>query len=60
MVTAIAHDELLAALQDLQAAGRRVVLFTLAEQPPERQLRGIRVYHLPHLVSDLIVPAVVA
>jgi uncharacterized protein (DUF58 family) len=60
VVTAIAHDDLLAALQDLQAAGRRVVLFTLAEQPPERQLTGIRVYHLPHLVNDLIVPTAVA
>jgi uncharacterized protein (DUF58 family) len=59
VVTAIAHDELLATLLDLVEAGRKVVLFTLAEQPPARQLPGILVYHLPHLVDDLIVPEVV-
>jgi hypothetical protein len=36
-----------------------VVLFTLAEQPPERDLPGILVYHLPHLVDDLIAPSLV-
>lgn len=34
LVTAIAHEALLAALLDLAHAGRRVVLFTLAEEPP--------------------------
>lgn len=56
VVTAIAHDDLLAALLDLSQAGRQVVLFTLAEQPPTRQLPGILVYHLPHLVDDLVAP----
>ena len=56
VVTAIAHDDLLVALTELQHGGRRVVLFTLAEQPPERDLPGITVYHLPHLVDDLIAP----
>jgi uncharacterized protein (DUF58 family) len=56
VVTAIAHDELLAALLDLDQAGREVVLFTLAAEPPTRQLPGILVYHLPHLVEDLIEP----
>ena len=56
VVTAIAHDDLLAALLDLDSAGREVVLFTLAEEPPVRQLPGILVYHLPHLVDDLIAP----
>jgi uncharacterized protein (DUF58 family) len=56
VVTAIAHDELLAALIDLAAVGRRVMLFTLAEKPPARLLHGITVYHLPHLVDDLIAP----
>jgi hypothetical protein len=41
---------------DLQRAGRRIVLFTLAEQPPLEDLPGIRVYHLPHLVDDIIAP----
>jgi uncharacterized protein (DUF58 family) len=57
VVTAIAHDDLLAALLDLEKAGREVVLFTLAQEPPARQLPGILVYHLPHLVEDLIEPA---
>jgi uncharacterized protein (DUF58 family) len=59
VVTAIAHDGLLAALLDLAAAGRRVVLFTLAEQPPERLLPNVTIYHLPHLVDDLILPDLV-
>ena len=41
---------------DLNRAGRQVVLFTLAEEPPTRELPGILVYHLPHLVDDLIAP----
>ncbi len=56
VVTAIAHDDLLAALVDLDVAGREVVLFSLAENPPIRELPGILVYHLPHLVEDLIAP----
>jgi uncharacterized protein (DUF58 family) len=56
VVTAIAHDELLAALLELDQAGREVVLFTLAAEPPRRELPGILVYHLPHLVEDLIAP----
>ncbi len=56
VVTAIAHDDLLAALLELDDAGREVVLFTLAEEPPRRRLPGILVYHLPHLVDDLVAP----
>jgi hypothetical protein len=56
VVTALAHDELLAALSDLERAGRQIVLFTLAEEPPVREMPGILVYHLPHLVEDLIAP----
>jgi uncharacterized protein (DUF58 family) len=59
IVTAVAHDELLAALFDVARAGRKVVLFTLADQPPERDLPGITVYHLPQLVDDLIAPQTV-
>jgi uncharacterized protein (DUF58 family) len=59
VVTAIAHDDLLAALLELDDAGREVVLFTLAEEPPRRRLPGILVYHLPHLVDDLVAPEVV-
>jgi uncharacterized protein (DUF58 family) len=60
VVTAIAHEGLLATLLDLQRAGRRVVLFTLAEQPPAEHLPGVTIYHLPHLVDDIIAPAGVA
>jgi uncharacterized protein (DUF58 family) len=56
VVTALVHDELLAALSDLAQAGRQVVLFALAKEPPARQIPGILVYHLPHLVEDLIAP----
>jgi uncharacterized protein (DUF58 family) len=56
VVTAIAYGELLATLGDLSEAGRQIVLFTLAEEPPTRQMAGIAVYHLPHLVDDLVAP----
>ncbi|MBI3958438.1 MAG: DUF58 domain-containing protein, partial [Chloroflexi bacterium] len=56
VVTAIAHAALLASLLELSEAGRPVVLFTLAEKPPTQYLRGIPVYHLPHLTDDLILP----
>ena len=56
VVTAMVHDELLAALSDLKQAGRQIVLFTLAEEPPVREIPGILVYHLPHLAEDLIAP----
>jgi uncharacterized protein (DUF58 family) len=60
VVTAIAHEPLLAALLNLTAFGRRVVLVTLAEEPPRRYLGAVTVYHLPHLVDDLIAPTLVA
>ena len=56
VVTAIAHEGLLATLVELQHAGRKVVLFTLAEEPPSQYLSGITIYHLPHLVEDVIAP----
>lgn len=59
VVTAIAHDDLLATLLDLAAAGRRLVLFTLAEAAPTEFLPTITVFHLPHLVDDLIAPTLV-
>lgn len=56
VVTAVAHDDLLATLMDLAAVGRRIVLITLAEEPPTQYMGNVAVYHLPHLVDDLIVP----
>lgn len=55
LVTAIAHADLLATLRELADAGRRIVLVTLAARPPSEFLHPIVVYHLPHLVEDLIV-----
>ena len=59
VVTAIAHDPLLATLLDLSAAGRQLVLFTLAEEPPTRIMEKIPVYHLPHLIDDIVAPTLV-
>ncbi len=56
VVSAIAHDDLLATLIELAAVGRRIVLFTLAEKPPTQYLGNILVYHLPHLVDELVAP----
>ena len=56
IVTAIAHDDLLATLLDLSAVGRRIVLVTLAQEPPRQYMGRVTVYHLPHLIDDLIVP----
>jgi hypothetical protein len=56
VVTAIAHEDLLATLLDLAAAGRRVVLVTLAEEPPTQLMGSVIVYHLPHLVDEIIRP----
>lgn len=56
VVSAIAHEELLVTLVELAAAGRRIVLFTLAEEPPRRLMGNVIVYHLPHLIDDLIAP----
>lgn len=60
VVTAIAHDDLLASLDELSEAGRRIVLFTLAAKPPSRYTDKIKTYHLPHLVDDVISPVEVA
>jgi uncharacterized protein (DUF58 family) len=60
VVSAVAHDDLLATLLDLSSVGRRIVLVTLAEEPPARFMGRVTVYHLPHLVDDLIVPIAVS
>ncbi len=59
VVTAIAHEALLASLLELAHVGRRMVLFTLAQKPPDRILDRVTVYHLPHLVDDIVAPALV-
>lgn len=47
LVSAVINDEILATLLQLREAGRRVVLISLAEEPPPSDLPGIVVYHLP-------------
>lgn len=56
VVTAMAHVELLAILEEIGATGRRVVLITLAEEPPRAWLRRVEVWHLPHLVDGVVAP----
>ncbi len=46
VVTAIVTDELATAILRLREAGRRMVLGSLAEEPPP-QLAGVFTYHLP-------------
>ncbi|MBN1315047.1 MAG: DUF58 domain-containing protein [Anaerolineales bacterium] len=47
LVTAITTDEMLATLIQLKKAGRRVALISLADDPPQYELEGIMVHHLP-------------
>jgi uncharacterized protein (DUF58 family) len=60
VVSAVTYAGLSAALCELYRAGRQVVLFTLAEDAPSERLKGIPVYHLPHLVEDIISPQKIA
>ena len=59
LVTAVTHDELLATLLDLAAAGRSIVLISLADEPPAEYLPQLTVYHLPEFditADDIIAP----
>lgn len=47
LVSAVVSDEILATLIQLKDAGRRVVLVSLAEEPPPADMQGIIVHHLP-------------
>jgi uncharacterized protein (DUF58 family) len=47
LVTAVVTEEMLVSLVRLKEAGRRVVLISLAEEPPPRNLRDILTYHVP-------------
>jgi uncharacterized protein (DUF58 family) len=62
VVSAVVGDDLLAALLELDSAGRQIVLITLAEKPPDPLglETNIQAFHLPHLVDDLIAPLQVA
>jgi uncharacterized protein (DUF58 family) len=56
VVSAVVTEALSAALLELDQAGRQIILFTLAEAPPELIAYHARilVYHLSWLVDDLI------
>lgn len=52
LVTAVTHDALLATLIDLAAAGRSIVLISLADEPPAGYLPQLTIYHLPDFKID--------
>jgi uncharacterized protein (DUF58 family) len=54
VVTAVIYDGLLEALLELAHSRRRVLLFSLADAPPERPLPGIAIYHLTQLIGDAL------
>lgn len=47
LVTAVVTDEMLVALLQLKEAGRRVVLISLASEPPPHNLGHLLTYHIP-------------
>jgi len=47
LVTAVVTDEIMVVLVRLQEAGRRVVLISLADDPPPTNLGNILSYHIP-------------
>lgn len=47
LVTAVVSDEIMVSLLRLKEAGRRVVLISLADEPPPDNLGKILTYHLP-------------
>jgi uncharacterized protein (DUF58 family) len=58
VVTAIVSEELVTTLLRLRDVGRRLVLVSLAkEPPPSRELEGILSYHLPDVEVDFRPPS---
>ena len=47
LVTAVVTDEIMVALLRLKEAGRRVVLISLADDPPPTDLGHLLTYHIP-------------
>jgi hypothetical protein len=47
LVTAVVTDEIMVALLRLKEAGRRVVLISLADEPPPKGLGNLLSYHIP-------------
>lgn len=50
LVTAVVTDEIMVALLRLKEAGRRVVLISLADEPPPKGLGHLLSYHIPSTV----------
>lgn len=50
LVTAVVSDEIMVGLIRLKEAGRRVVLVSLAEDPPPKNLGKLLAYHIPSSV----------
>ncbi|MDX1413850.1 MAG: DUF58 domain-containing protein [Candidatus Promineifilaceae bacterium] len=51
LVTAVVTDEIMVSLLRLQEAGRRVVLLSVAQDPPEAVQGPILTYHIPAAVN---------
>jgi hypothetical protein len=47
LVTTVVTEEMLVGLLNLKKAGRRVVLISLADKAPEKDLQDLPVYHIP-------------
>ncbi|MBC7251498.1 MAG: DUF58 domain-containing protein, partial [Anaerolineae bacterium] len=47
LVTAVTSEELMVTLLRLREAGRRLVLISLADEPPDQVPEGILTYHVP-------------
>lgn len=50
LVTAVVTDEIMVGLLRLKEAGRRVVLVSLADEPPPKGLGNVLTYHIPSTV----------
>ncbi len=50
LVTAVVTEEMMVALIRLKEAGRRVVLISLADEPPPKGLGNLIAYHIPSTV----------
>jgi uncharacterized protein (DUF58 family) len=47
LITSVVTDEMLIGLMRLSEAGRQIALISLAADPPPKNIRGIRAYHVP-------------
>ncbi len=57
VVTGVVSEELVTTLLRLRDVGRRLVLISLDQEPPGRELEGILSYHLPGVEVDFRPPS---